>query len=388
MLNFAQNGIAAQSDTPATTDKSIATDAPQISDLRRRAALALPAITSAPAKQDSDPTQGTALPVTVLQTAEPARPILPLTATLTLRRNGSATENLTAAPLDDASAPEAEAPTAPLPPPPQMENASADSVQNAMAFAARLSPDAGIPQLPADAIRSVDQPSPVQTLAAATQLSAKQVAIAVEVATDGQSNEGGDQPAKEKGSQLLAKPDALLPPTSTPGTVHSATPVSSGASPAPASPLSAMAQMDKVLTPPPAAASSHHDITVRIPDASEQGTAVRFVERGGEVHVSVRTGDTEMAQTLRGGINDLVKGLEEGGIRTEVWQPGGDTSSPHGGPHNPFTNPDGSQNRQSSSGSNSEQESNQQNKPRWVEELEGSIGNSNFKEITQIPWQA
>jgi hypothetical protein len=355
-------------------------------EARRHVAVALPAVAPAPAKQNSDPAQTAAVPLTLPQTPEPARPVLPLTTTLTLRRDGSATENMTAEPLDDTSAPEAEMATSPAPP--QVEDKSTVSPQDAMAFAARLTLDSGISQTSTDTSRTVDPQSRVQTLPAASQLSAKQVAVAVEVASDGQTSEGGDQAAKEKATQLLAKPDALLPPTPATGSDHSLTPATVASNATTVSPLSAMAQMDKVLTPPPAAASSHHDITVRIPDATDQGTAVRFVERGGEVHVSVRTGDTEMAQTLRGGLNDLVNRLEDGGIRSELWQPGGDASSSHGDPRNPFTNPDGSHGRHSSSGSNSEQESNQQNKPRWVEELEGSIGNSNFKETSQIPWQA
>jgi len=147
--------------------------------------------------------------------------------------------------------------------------------------------------------------------------------------------------------------------------------------------------MDKVTEPPAAPPSGNHDITIRIPDATDQGTAVRFVERAGEVHVSVRTGDAEMAQTLRGGLNDLVNRLEDDGIRTQVWQPGSDASSSQSDSHHPFADPDGSRGGgQQSSGSNSGQESSQRNKPRWVEELEGSIGNQDFKETPQLLWQA
>jgi hypothetical protein len=148
--------------------------------------------------------------------------------------------------------------------------------------------------------------------------------------------------------------------------------------------------MDRVIDPPAAAPKSNNDITVRIPDSTGQDTAVRFVERAGEVHVSVRTGDPEMAQNLRGGLNDLVNRLEDGGIRAEVWQPGSgsNASTSQNDSHQPFADPDGSNGRQYSSGSNSDQGSRQQNRPRWVEELEGSIGNPNFKETTQSLWQA
>jgi hypothetical protein len=104
--------------------------------------------------------------------------------------------------------------------------------------------------------------------------------------------------------------------------------------------------------------------------------------------VSVHTGDTEIAQSLRGGLNDLVSRLEDGGIRTQVWQPSADASNSHNDSQQSFADPDGSNGNQYSSGSSSEQESKQQNKPRWVEELESSIGNPNFKETTQLLWQA
>jgi hypothetical protein len=154
--------------------------------------------------------------------------------------------------------------------------------------------------------------------------------------------------------------------------------------------LSPAAHLDHVIDPPSAASNTNHEITVRIPDSTDQGTAVRFVERAGEIHVSVRTGDVELAQSLRGGLNDLTNRLEDGGIRTEVWQPGPGSNAgfSQNDSHHPFADPDGSQGRQYPSGSNSEQESKQPNKPRWVEELEGSIGNPNFKEMTQILWQA
>jgi hypothetical protein len=147
--------------------------------------------------------------------------------------------------------------------------------------------------------------------------------------------------------------------------------------------------MDQVIDPP-ATPKTNNDITVRIPDSTDQGTALRFVERAGEIHVSVRTSDVEMAQSLRGGLNDLVSHLEDSGIRTEVWQPGSgsNAASSQNDSHHPFADPDGSQGRQDSSGSDRQQESGQQNKPRWVEQLEGSIGNPTFKETTQLVWQA
>jgi hypothetical protein len=332
--------------------------------------------------KDSDPTRTVAASLPVTQTVEPPRSILPLTASITLRQDGTALQNSSAAAQDAILAPETE-PRAVAPPVLEQLDDSTTAV-GSLAFAARLSPSAGTQQPAPDANRSAELQPRLQTpLQITTQMTAKQVATGADVPADAHSSEGGDQSARERASDLFAKPNALLPQTQAEAPGQAATPAHNEA---PTSQSSPMARMEKVMDPPAAPSSANHDITIRIPDS--EGTAVRFMERGGEVHVSVRTGDAEMAQTLRGGLNDLVNRLEDGGIRTEVWQPGSDASSSQNDSHHPFADPDGSNGRQYSSGSNSEQESNQQNKPRWVEELEGSIGNQSFKEIKQLLWQA
>jgi hypothetical protein len=49
---------------------------------------------------------------------------------------------------------------------------------------------------------------------------------------------------------------------------------------------------------------------------------VRLMERGGEVHVAVRTPDTHLASTLREDLSALSSRLTESGFRTETWHPG------------------------------------------------------------------
>ena len=258
----------------------------------------------------------------------------------------------------------------------------------AIAFAARLTPIAETLPPASESTRPAELPPSMQPSAQlAAPATARQLTTGVDVPADAHSGESGSQSNKDKASDLFAKPDILLPQ------IHVAAadqPAARGNNHASTSPLPPAAQMDQVIEPPAAAPKTNNDITVRIPDSTNQGTAVRFVERAGEVHVSVRTGDAEMAQSLRGGLNDLVNHLEDGGIRTEVWQPGSgsNAASSQNDSHQPFADPDGSNCRQHSSASNSEQESKQQNRPRWVEELEGSIGKPNFKETTQLLWQA
>ncbi len=264
------------------------------------------------------------------------------------------------------------------------DNTNAAPNAGTLAFAARLTPTT---EAQSDSSRPAEQlpssPAPLQTSAPIT---AKQFATGADLPADTHNGEGGGPSDKEKAGDLFARPETLLPQMHVAVADQTAAPANIHAS---ASPLSPAAQMDKVIDTPAAAPKTNNDITVRIPDSTDQGTAVRFVERAGEIHVSVRTGDVEIAQSLRGGLNDLVNHLEDGGMRTEVWQPGSGSNGAfsQNDSHQPFADSDGSNGRQYSSGSNSEQESKQQNKPRWVEELEGSIGNQNSKETPQL-WQA
>jgi hypothetical protein len=274
--------------------------------------------------------------------------------------------------------------------PPTVERAddtAAAPNSGAIAIAARLTPTAESQPPASESTRPAEPFAGSQTpMQLTTPGTAKQLSTASDVPADAHSGEGGGQSNKEKAGDMFAKPETLVPQMH--AAVADQTPLPSN-NHASSSPLSPAAHMDQVIEPSAAAPKTNNDITVRIPDSTNQGTAVRFVERAGEIHVSVRTGDEEMAQSLRGGLNDLVNHLEDGGIRTEVWQPGSgaNDASSQNDTHQPFADPDGSNGRHSS-GSNSEQDPKQQNRPRWVEELEGSIGNSNLKETTQLLWQA
>ncbi|HSR09141.1 MAG TPA: hypothetical protein VLM42_18570 [Bryobacteraceae bacterium] len=344
----------------------------------------------------SDPTPAAAaaanvtalIPVT--NTVEPPPPVhLPAGAPAP-RQNAPASQNNSSVVTQDSSATAATDPRTAMPPVIERaeDTTAAPTPQGSLAFAARLSPteETPAPAPTTDANRTPDsQPRPQTMLQ--TPVAARPNISQADVQSDTHSGESASpSPDQEKMSERFAKLETLLPQT------HAATadqPAAAPATHAPStSPLTVAARMDQVPEIPPAPSSGNHDITIRIPDAAtDQGTAVRFVERAGEVHVSVRTSDTEMAQTLRGGLNDLVNRLEDGGIRTQVWQPGADASTSQNNSQQPFADPDGSNGRQYSSGSNSEQESKQPNKPRWVEELEGSIGTQNSKETPQL-WQA
>jgi hypothetical protein len=93
------------------------------------------------------------------------------------------------------------------------------------------------------------------------------------------------------------------------------------------------------------------------------------VDRGTEVHVSVRTGDVELAQMLRGGLSELTGQLHGNGIHAEVWRPGSDPSQ-----SDSQNDSRDSAGRRNQSGAKREgQDQPNANKPRWVEELESSV---------------
>jgi hypothetical protein len=90
------------------------------------------------------------------------------------------------------------------------------------------------------------------------------------------------------------------------------------ASPSPAEPVSPAAKVlprPDISRPAPAA----RDIRIEVA-GPERKVEVRLVERGGEVHLSVRTPDNRLASSLREDLPALSTRLEESGFRAEEWR--------------------------------------------------------------------
>jgi len=331
----------------------------------------------------AEPKISVPIPAAAAATAVPVQLIHPASSSSTLREGLKALDNGSVVPQDSSIPTGADSKNILPPAIEPTDSTTTGSNAGDLAFAAKLTPTPA-PESTPPTEPEPSSPIPPQTTAPVT---VKQISIGAGLPADAHSAEGEGQSDKGKANDVFAKPETSLPQMHTPVADHAVIPANNHVSP---SPLSPAAQMAHVIEPPTAAPKTNNDITVRIPDSTDQGTAVRFVERAGEIHVSVRTGDVEMAQSLRGGLNELVNHLQDGGMRTEVWQPGAGSSSTfsQNDSHHPFADPDGSNGGQYSSGSNAEQESKQQTRPRWVEELEGSIGNPNFKETTNLLWQA
>jgi len=120
------------------------------------------------------------------------------------------------------------------------------------------------------------------------------------------------------------------------------------------------------------------DLSVQVRQSSQESVELRVVEREGELHIAVRTGDADLAHGLRQGLPELVDRLDQGGFRTEAWRPAGVVSAPE---------PSSQAHSRSSDSRNADSQSqpgwsqqergqrdhNQSNRPKWVEELEGNL---------------
>jgi hypothetical protein len=229
-----------------------------------------------------------------------------------------------------------------------------------LTFAARLSP-AAAPGATGDAFADAESLSTAHSQSTPKQtISSDPVPSLVQAPGEKGASDASGDPLPKMNILPPQMNNQTLPPPTQSGETRSV----SGSPPVRAEPA---------VEPPASQPSSSRDITVRIPDSTERGTNVRFVERGSEVHVSVRTGDSELAQTLRGGLGELSARLQHNGIQAEVWRPNSNSSqgdsrdrSPDQGDSGERRNPSGAQ--------RDGQDQPSEHKPRWVEQLEAFIG--------------
>jgi hypothetical protein len=128
------------------------------------------------------------------------------------------------------------------------------------------------------------------------------------------------------------------------------------------------------------------DISVSVPvprpDAvGDERATIRMVQRGQEIHVSVRTPDTQVAQALRQDLGKLSAGLDQAGFRTETWRPTAAGAAPQSNSNSHREPSQGSPNRDSAGsgpqsggqngrGAGEQRRRQQEERPRWVAELE------------------
>ncbi len=155
------------------------------------------------------------------------------------------------------------------------------------------------------------------------------------------------------------------------------------ASPARVAPLDSAAE-----TMRPAAI---REIALSLPDQDSKGVDLHIVDKGGKVHIEVRTDDTQLAASLRNNVGDLVQKLDTAGYRTETISAQEDKPSStstvfadHRATH--IGQKSALENDQPSSGGNGghpgqQQQEQQQghhrgNRPRWLEEIRRNLQHS------------
>ncbi len=112
---------------------------------------------------------------------------------------------------------------------------------------------------------------------------------------------------------INAAPPAEAATVSTPAPSRSVIPASVEAAPAP--------EPQPALTAPAA-----HDIKLEL-NGGGQRVEVRLSERGGDIHVAVRTTDASLSGAMRQDLPALTAKLEQSGFRAEAWQPGAATGA-------------------------------------------------------------
>jgi hypothetical protein len=239
----------------------------------------------------------------------------------------------------------------------EVSTSTGSNASDALAFEAKLTPAPNSTATPVTAF----QQSFSQSMQPAEQLASKPSPVA----SPSEPLEPAVSPSKtqalfEVGTTPTASPEAA----SHADTRSAVAPVET----------SAVERMQSMIETP-APASSRHSITVKV--AGEAGDAnidLRFIDRGGDIHLSVRTPSTEAAQELRGGLSDLVGRLEHAGIRTEISNPSANGS---GLSDSSKDQEQASADRRGSGRNQADTESQQQdsrgsNRSRWIEALEGS----------------
>lgn len=142
---------------------------------------------------------------------------------------------------------------------------------------------------------SGSQDSPNAAAAAAALKDATQTAAATAVAA----------PAGTTGTT------AVVPVAYTPAPMSIATAV----------PVTAPAPVTTVVDPPVTPAVRPQSIDLKVPGTGGDGVDVRVSQVAGDVQVTVRTPDSDLAQSLRQHLPELSDRLSQSGVSGEVWQP-------------------------------------------------------------------
>ncbi len=127
------------------------------------------------------------------------------------------------------------------------------------------------------------------------------------------------------------------------------------------------------------------NVRLQLAGDNNQRVDIRLVDVGGEMRVSVRAGDTKLAQTLQEHIPDLSNRLNQQSVRAEIWSPRTENASQSGGANagGQFTrggDTPGQGGQQQRQGNGRQQ----QNQPDWVDEFENYSSRTTTTRSNQV----
>lgn len=271
--------------------------------------------------------------------------------------------------------------------------ASGQASPTELSFALRLTPPENAAPA-AEAAAGNDPAGPVKHapgMAAGTlEVSAKETATLVTAVKAAQKTEMHPDEA-----QPAARVEALVRTVAAAQTVETAAssgPQTEAHQPAAAAmkALDATPAQMQALDQTPKPAGPMKNLSIQVGQTQTDRVEVRVVEHAGELQVAVHAANPEVAQGLRQGLSDLSDRLEQNGFRAEAWRPGSPVSAVQGTGETrqrstEFQN-DGSPSQQGGSRQGQQQHSQQQGqRPRWVQELEGSLITSSTGDSYGIP---
>ena len=155
----------------------------------------------------------------------------------------------------------------------------------------------------------------------------------------------------------------------------------------PGDPVAALTETPMVPAPVrPTVVSPLTDVSVTVPvskpgNPSDDLVAIWMVQKGAEIHVSVRTPDSQLTQSMRQELGKLSASLDQAGLRAEAWRPTAagvatqantDPQREHsqGGASQNWNEPDQRSGGQSGRGARDQRQKQGDDRPRWVAELE------------------
>jgi hypothetical protein len=192
----------------------------------------------------------------------------------------------------------------------------------------------GKPEISQPANDSMPEPAQPPVATASATVPALVPAVAQAAPSSSRQGDGSHHPEQERAREAAAatgRPEAGAETAQTNFDINATTPPqASTVSPTPAATRSeppAETAPQAPVPEPAAAAPATHDIKLELNGGGGQRVEVHLTERGGDVHVAVRTADERLSGAMRDDLPALAAKLETSGFRADAWQPGPTSSN-------------------------------------------------------------